>query len=264
MKLIVASRADPTSAAIGRMLIENYSFNPLEEHLYQMGEILLKFIEEKHIYTNGLGENLSPDLMVIVSSHRSEAGIKALLTHPVGNWGPDASMGGLPKTLSPTSAAALYKALHFLEESALDLGLDGWKIGLEVTHHGPATKVPTIFMEAGGPPEEIPNAKVIEAVASACMRVVEASMSVPPAAIGFGGGHYAPCFTRLALKQEYSFGHMCPKYAMPISRELVAQAAQKTLEDPGIAVLDWKGMKGRDRELIISVLSDMGVEWVKA
>lgn len=264
MKLIISSRADPISAAIGKMLIENYGFKPVEGSLYQKGEILLKFIDEKHIYAEGLGEDLSPDLMIVVSSHRSEAGVKALLTHPVGNWGSDALMGGLPRTLSPTSAAALYKALHFLRECASNLGLSGWKIGLEVSHHGPATTTPTIFMEAGGPPDEIPEAKALEAIASACMKVFSSSISVPPAAIGFGGGHYAPCFTRLALEQEYSFGHMCPKYAMPISRDLITQAFQKTLEGPRIAVLDWKGLKSRDRELTISALKDFGVEWVKA
>ena len=264
MKLVVASKADLVSTAIGRMLIENYGFKPIGKDLHQKGEVLLKFIEEKHIYANGLGEDLSPDLMIIVSSHRSEAGVKALLAHPVGNWGLDVSMGGLPRTLSPTSAAALYKALHSLQECASNLGVDGWKIGLEVTHHGPATDVPTIFMEAGGPPDEIPEARVLEVIASACMRVLKPFTRVPPAATGFGGGHYAPRFTRLALNKEYSFGHMCPKYAMPVGRELIVQAFQKTLEAPRIAVLDWKGLRGKDRELIISVLEDLGIEWVKA
>lgn len=264
MKLIVASKADPISTAVSRILIENYGFEPVGESLYHKGELLLKLIEEKHIYANGLGEDLNPDLMVILSSHKSEAKVKALLTHPVGNWGADTSMGGLPKTLSPTSAVALYKALHALQECASNLGLNGWKIGLEVTHHGPATRAPTIFIEAGGPPDEIPEAKVLEAIASSCMKVLESFMQAPPAAIGLGGGHYAPCFTKLALDQEYSFGHMCPKYAMPISRELIVQALQKTLETPRIAVLDWKGLRGRDRELIVSALEDLGIEWMKA
>ncbi len=264
MKLIVASEADPASILIAKILIENYGFKAIDEGLYRKDDVLLKLISKKHIYANGLGEDLAPDLLVVASSHKSEAGRKALLTHPVGNWRADALLGGFPKTLSPTSASALYKALHSLAESISDLGLNGWSIGLEVTHHGPATRVPIIFVEAGGLPNDLPERKALEAVASACLNACKPSENVPPAAIGFGGGHYAPCFTRLALGREYSFGHMCPKYVMPVSRDLIIQAFEKTLEKPMIAVLDWKGLRSKDRDLIISVLKDLGIEWVKA
>jgi len=264
MKLIVASEADSTSRLVAEILIESYGFKLAGGKLYRMGEIFLKLISERHIYADGLAEDLAPELLVVASSHRSEAGKRALLTHPVGNWGEEALMGGLPRTLSPTSASALYTALHSLREKSSDLGLEGWSVGLEVTHHGPATGVPIIFVEAGGPPDEVPERKALEVVASACFNACRSSEAIPPAAIGFGGGHYAPSFTRLALSREYSFGHMCPKYAMPIDRDLIIQALEKTIENPSIAVLDWKGLKSRDREIIISALRDLGVEWIRA
>ncbi|MCD6420877.1 MAG: hypothetical protein J7L17_00510 [Thaumarchaeota archaeon] len=264
MKLIVISKADPISSRVGGILIENYGFKEVDERVYRRGEVFLREIEEKHIYSNGLGEDLSPELVVVASSHRSEARIKALLTHPVGNWGEDASMGGLPKTLTPTRATALYNSLQALREEASNLRLDDWSVGLEVTHHGPATRIPLIFVEAGGPPDEIPPTKVLEAVASACLKACEPRMKAPEPAIGFGGGHYAPTFTRLALKAEYSFGHMCPKYHLPIGSEMIMQAFEKTLEKPEVAVIDWKGVKGAARRMLVDALRDLGIEYVKA
>ncbi|MCD6592082.1 MAG: hypothetical protein J7K78_03605 [Thaumarchaeota archaeon] len=264
MKLIIVSQADQTSMAVGRILIENYGFKEVDANLYQSDEIMLRIIQQKHIYANGLGEDLNPELIVVASSHRSEAGIKALLTHPVGNWGDDASMGGLPKNLTPTSAIALYTALHALNEETRSHELKGWNIGLEVTHHGPAAKAPLIFVEAGGPPDEVPEEKALEAVASACLKACKPTGKPPKPAIGFGGGHYAPTFTKLALKGEYCFGHMCPKYSMPIDREPIIQAFEKTIEKPRLAVIDWKGIRGENRRSLIQILEDLEIEWVKA
>lgn len=262
MKLIVVSEADPTSMLVGRLLLEEYEFKPIRNGLYARGGIGLRVIREKHVHANGLGEDLKPELQVVASSHKSEAGVRALLTHPVGNWGDEVLVGGLPRTLSPTSAIALYGALQALRDAASSLGLDEWSIGLEVTHHGPATSIPTIFIEAGGPSGEAPDRGALEAVARACMAACEIG-SGPPPAVGFGGGHYAPSFTRLALAEEYSFGHMCPKYAMPVDRVLIEQAFEKTVERPRLAIIDWKGLRGQDRELLLSIFRDLGVEWVK-
>ena len=84
MKLIVASEADSTSRLVAEILIENYGFKLAGGKLYRMGEIFLKLISERHIYADGLAEDLAPELLVVASSHRSEAGKRALLTHPVG------------------------------------------------------------------------------------------------------------------------------------------------------------------------------------
>lgn len=263
MKLIVVSEADPISMLVGRILVEEHGFKSIRDGLYMRGDIGLRVIKERHVHANGLGEDLKPELQVIASTHRSEAGVKALLTHPIGNWGDEALVGGFPRTLSPTSAIALYGALQALRDAVSSLGLNEWSIGLEVTHHGPATSIPTIFVEAGGPLCEALDRGALEAVARACIAACEIG-SGPPPAVGFGGGHYAPSFTRLALAEEYSFGHMCPKYAMPVDRALIEQAFEKTVERPRLAIIDWKGLRGQDRELLLLTLRDLGVDWVKA
>ena len=261
--VIVASRMDEVSMAVAEILKECYDFREVDENLYRSHGVELRIIEEKHVYADGLGEDWGADLLVVASSHRSEAGVKALLTHPVGNWGPRAELGGVPKTLSATSAKALYTSINFLREEADRLGLKDWRVGLEVTHHGPRTDVPLIFVEAGGPPDEIPERRALEAVASTCFRVAERRLSPDLVAVGFGGGHYAPTFTRLSLERHMGFGHMCPKYAMPVDVEVIRQAFEKTVEKPRLAILDWKGLKSDHRRMLLEVFDSLGIEWMK-
>ena len=261
--VIVASRMDEVSMAVAEILKECYDFREVDENLYRSHGVELRIIEEKHVYADGLGEDWGADLLIVASSHRSEAGVKALLTHPVGNWGPRAELGGAPKTLSATSAKALYTSINFLREEADRLGLTDWRVGLEVTHHGPRTDVPLIFVEAGGPPDEIPERRALEAVASTCFRVAERRLSPDLVAVGFGGGHYAPTFTRLSLERHMGFGHMCPKYAMPVDVEMIRQAFEKTVEKPRLAILDWKGLKSDHRRMLLEVFDSLGIEWMK-
>jgi len=262
--VIVASEADAVSMAVAHLLQESYGFRESSERTFTRGDVTLKIIREKHIHAEGLGERLGAELVVVASSHRSEAGVKALLTHPTGNWREEAAYGGRPETLSATSATALYTALHTLRDEADRLRLHEWRVGLEVTHHGPATNVPLIFIEAGGPAGEVPNRRVLEALASACIAAAELRFKPIEPSLGFGGTHYAPTFTRLALKGERSFGHMCPKYALPIGIEMIRQAVEKTLERPRVAVIDWKGVPSAERKKLIRLLERVGLEWVKA
>jgi len=262
--VIVASRKDEVSMKIAEILRECYDFKEVNESLYRAHGIELRMIEEKHIYADGLGENWNADLLIVASSHRSEAGVKALLTHPVGNWGLKAELGGAPKTISATSAKALYTSINFLREEADRLRLTDWRIGLEVTHHGPRTNVPLIFVEAGGPPDQIPERRALEAVASTCFRVAERRLNPDLVAVGFGGGHYAPTFTKLSLEKRIGFGHMCPKYVMPIDEEMIRQAFEKTIEKPRLAILDWKGLKSDHRKMLLETFDLLGVEWMKA
>ena len=263
VSVIVTSKMDEISMKVAEILKDCYGFKEVDENLYRMHGIELRIIEEKHVYADGLGEDWNADLLIVASSHRSEAGVKALLTHPVGNWGSKAELGGSPKTLSATSAKALYTSINFLKGEADRLGLTDWRIGLEVTHHGPRTNIPLIFVEAGGPPDQIPERKALEAVASTCFRVAKQRSNPDLVAVGFGGGHYAPTFTRLSLEKRIGFGHMCPKYAMPIDEEMIKQAFEKTVEKPRLAVLDWKGLKSDHRKMLLEIFDLLGVEWMK-
>ncbi|MEM1583666.1 MAG: D-aminoacyl-tRNA deacylase [Nitrososphaerota archaeon] len=262
-RAIVISRADPVSMGIAEILIESFNFS-IREGIYRKGEVELHFIDEKHIYAEMIGERLGVDLVVFPSSHKSEKGIRAFLTHAVGNWRDEASYGGRPRKLSKTSALMLRKSLQTLLEEVGSLRIDGWDVRLEVTHHGPFTEVPTIFVEVGGDENSTPGEKELEVVATASLKAAETEIRKDEeVAIGFGGGHYAPTFTKLVANGSYNIGHMCPKYALPIDREVVREAIEKIVEKTTQALIDWKGIPSDYRRTLVNILESYGLEIVK-
>ena len=263
VKMILVSRLDKVSMAVGDMLIESFGFKEEGEGLYMRGDTILYMVDRSHLEADSVGEGLGAELVVVASVHRSEAGVKALLTHPTGNWGASADYGGKPYTLSATSATALYTALHTLREEADQLGLEDWRVGMEATHHGPRTDAPLIYVEAGGSPGEPPPGRAIEAVAAACLAAAEKRVKAPEPAVGFGGTHYAPTFTRLALRGDYSVGHICPKYAMPVEPRMIRQAFEKTVERPRRALIDWKGIPSKPKHMLVETLGNLGIDWEK-
>jgi D-aminoacyl-tRNA deacylase len=248
-------------------LVERRGFEPvglgtLEE---LRGPGVSAYVSEKH-HLHLSGDELSSlgaDLIIVASAHRSEGGEKSLTTHATGNWTSEAPMGGEPLVLSYTMAGAIRAAFDaLLEETGSNSRLDGWRVGLEVTHHGPYSPIPLIYVEFGGPPEARMDPAGAEAVAEACIRAAGSSPS-PRAAVGIGGGHYAPTFTRLMLEKEYDFGHMMPKYVLPEGIGLLGQALERVIDSPKVAVIDWKGVPGAYRQRIASLLAELGCEAVK-
>ena len=75
--------------------------------------------------------------------------------------------------------------------------------------------------------------------------------------IGIGGGHYAPDFTKLALRKNYSFGHICPQYALEaLDSNLVEQMISKTGAEE--IILDWKGLKSW-KQKVVSLCEESGL-----
>ena len=260
---IVISRADPISIGVAEILIESFDFKP-NYQIYRRGEVEIHFIEMKHIYAEEIGEKLGVDLVVFPSSHKSEKGIQAFLTHPVGNWKDEALYGGRPRKLSMTSALMLTNSLQTLMSEVDRLGMKGWDVRLEVTHHGPYTSVPSIFIEVGGSDTSTITRRELEVVATASLRAAETEIyNTDKIALGFGGGHYAPTFTKLVVEGLYNIGHICPKYALPIDEEMVKQAIEKVVEKPKLALIDWKGIPSQHRTELISIIEKHGLELVK-
>lgn len=262
---ILTSTKDAASMLVRSILLENFGFKETDwcfsgNPVFMKNDVALVTLEVPLIRAEGIDEMLDVSLIVATSKHVSEKGIRALLTHPVGNWGPDTSQGGMAFKVSRTSCAALTTSLMTLYEESSSLR--GWSVGLEVTHHGPFSTKPMIFVEFGGPENELNNVDAAEVVAAAAVAAIERPKLLEPA-IGFGGGHYAPLFTRLVLSGEYSFGHMIPKYAFPVTKEVMLQAFEMTVEKPEVAVIDWKGIPSADRQALQSMLEEFGKKVVK-
>jgi D-tyrosyl-tRNA(Tyr) deacylase len=82
-----------------------------------------------------------------------------------------------------------------------------------------------------------------------------------PTVLGFGGPHYCPGFTRLSVETPYAVSHVLPKYHLDqLSESLIAQAIQRSSPQPTHAALDWKGMKGDQRDQVKTLAEGLGLE----
>ena len=196
--------------------------------------------------------------IVFLSRHSSSMGVSAFTVHPEGNWSADASLGGMPKTLSVSSPICMLKTLKSINDIN-DTGLD---VTYEVTHHGPLVNSPSFFVELGGNEQTIGSTDHAELLARAVARSIDADVGYDKIAVGFGGMHYPKKFTSLALEGKYAFSHMMPKHHIG-NIDMIGQAFARSDPVAEIAVIEWKGIKGADREVILRELARLGIDYAK-
>ncbi|MDE1832848.1 MAG: hypothetical protein KGH58_00325, partial [Candidatus Micrarchaeota archaeon] len=119
----------------------------------------------------------------------------------------------------------------------------------------------SLFVELGGNPGfagSLQNRKMLaSAIAGALENGFEAEYD--KVAIGIGGTHYPRKFTRLAVEGRYAFGHMMPNYA--INTDMIASAVECSDVAVERAVVEWKSIKGPDREMVIRRLEELGIDY---
>jgi len=167
--------------------------------------------------------------LVFPSVHRSESGTRCLTTHPIGNPGPDAEVGGRPAQLVTTAPRLMTGALRAIAEAGASLGLPA---SFEATHHGPVTEHPSFFVEIGFGTGNDPPADAVAALARLLPHLEEDPKD--RIAVGLGGGHYAPHFTELALERRWAFGHLLSRHGLATAtRSVVAGALDRTPGNEG-------------------------------
>lgn len=273
MILLVASRKDTASLNIAKQILNHYPFSVTGE-TFQENPIFSADINEKKVTLIMLNDeavnaqhlpdsftNLS--LIVFISRHSSTSGTPTLSVHTPGNLG-EAKLGGLPKQVSVSPATAMRNALKALMLFKEGMKLD-YEVSYECTHHGPSLNVPTMFVELGSSPKQWRDSKAAEAVAHAAMSAIgKFGVSEKTAVLGIGGTHYNQRFTRLAVDGEAFFGHMIPKYAVPlVDAEMLRQCVEKTMEKVDCAILDWKGIKSADKPRLLAALQEIGLSYKK-
>jgi len=202
-------------------------------------------------------ESHSADYFIAVSRHRSESGEKSLTVHTPGNWGAN-DMGGEPRKISycyPSMVALLLRELHKRNEL-------GWTVSLEADHHGPSLNKPLVFIEIGSSENEWKNETAGKIVAESVFNAINNIGTSPKPKIAFcaGGTHYASAFTKHVLSGELAPCHILQKYkADEFDFEMFRQAMERTCEKPEIVAIDWKGVKGADREKIIGFCKEYGI-----
>jgi D-aminoacyl-tRNA deacylase len=272
MILIVASTKDVASMNIRQQLLIHYDFEETAEKFHDNmiydktiggNEVKLVMIDEEPIYYQPITDSYKPQLIIYISRHSSKSGTPTLSVHTPGNLG-QAEKGGMPRKVSIAPANAMREALLEMERQKSALSLS-YKVSYECTHHGPSLDVATMFVELGSSPTQWKDMKAAEAVAHAAIASITRHSEASIVAVGIGGPHYSEKFTRMALKDNFAFSHMIPKYAVSqVDAKILRQCAERTVEKVETIVLDWKGIKGEDKSELIKALEEVGIETQKA
>ncbi len=258
MKYIVISEANKASKNIGNFIFEKEL--PKDVNIIKSKNSVLELENDlKHIK--------SAEIIIVASTHKSEAGVPMLNAHFTGNFGDDISHGGTARALS--IAPALYQRAAVLEYAKLKTTnpkLQTYQVGIEATHHGPTLDLPVLFVEVGSTEKEWGDLVACEAAAKVILKLVSADFGQKAEGIkivvGFGGGHYCPQFTKKLFGEGFAFGHICPKYAADgLTEEVILQAINKTTPRPKKVLVEWKGLSGEHRKNIISTLEKNKIIW---
>ncbi|MGI6589242.1 MAG: D-aminoacyl-tRNA deacylase [Candidatus Iainarchaeum sp.] len=204
-------------------------------------------VEEDIVYADL--SKIKEDYLIFLSKHQSETGTKALTIHMIGNFG-EAKFGGRARELCgamPRVGANYLRALNEKNQSE-GLAKQGFVVTMEATHHGPYTKKDCLFIEIGSSPKEWNNELAAKIVAEVVITQTQ-KQNKDTIVVGLGGGHYTPEFTKLALRQKYAFGHICPKHNLEnLNLDLLWEMIRKSGADE--IVLDWKGLKENKAKIV--------------
>jgi D-aminoacyl-tRNA deacylase len=263
MIAIIASRSDPAAMNIANALIRGYGFRGAGDggSRYDRGAISLFLIDGEATEAEGIDRGLGAEAVIFASRHRSATRLPCLTIHATGDPKGRGAGGGL----AMADPIRMKIALRALSEAKSELGLEGFMVSLEATHHGPRSlDAPSFFIEIGGSEEDWSDPKAGEAVSRAIFSAASLGGSGIPS-VGFGGGHYSMKHTRAELESEYAIGHIFPKYILEegVPRAAIELAFRRTAGDCSTAVLDWKGIKGPQRRALLEVLDELGVEAIR-
>ncbi len=259
MPTLVMCTKDPASVKIGEYLLSNYfeetekTFKNRPVFRYKNADLIV--IDTEHIYADWLAREYPSDLYIVLSRHSSRSGEPTLTVHTTGNWG-DALYGGQSRTLSYAPAQNMLSALREIEKRKIE----GFSVSYEVTHHGPTLDAPVMFVEVGSTEEQWTREDAAEVIGEAALAALNAAEA--PTAIGIGGGHYAPRFTKIALKKGVAFGHMIPKYAFPyIDEYMIRQAILRTTPRPEYYAVH--GVKDELLETVEAIAEEYSLKRIK-
>ena len=263
MMLIAYSKANVTSANMGHSLQQILGLNDAEERenmrIFASKEVSLVELKEPTIYADYLQHVMRSDLIIIAERHTSAKGVASFATHAEGNWSAEAKLGGKPKTLSVAAPLTMLSALNLLNKSKQA----EIQLTYEATHHGPLLDIPSLYLEVGGNDQALNSKELAHTVASAIAHVTEREEpEYDKIALGIGGTHYPAKFTALALQGKYAFSHIMPGYHAS-EYKMLAVAAQRSDPKPEVAIIEWKSIKAQQRNQILGVLEEIGMEYVR-
>ena len=282
MIAIVVSRADGASAHIGERLLEVGDWEAREDGsrpdadgggtYYRTAGFELREFDDLHIRLSDptAAFDCDPAFLAFVSRHSGETG-ELLTAHVTGNFG-GAEYGGDPESLARAAPGAEKRVVEALGWHAPE----GYEVGIECTHHGPTdVGVPSLFVELGSDEPQWEDPEAARAVARAVLDLRGTGADLvgdgdagdaadterrPRHVVGFGGGHYAPRFTRIVRETEWAVGHVGADWALAdlgapdANRDVIAAAFERSRAER--AVIDG------DRPDLAAVVEDLGYRTV--
>ena len=259
MKLIVICSKNTASVNIGKSLKSNYSELPESVKVIELDANVLDLDKFKKKF-----DELKPEVIIVLSTHASKAGIDSFSVHPTGNFDTN-DLGGNKKELSIAPALYLRTGLIDIHKHAKRRGCMEYQITIEATHHSPTFNHPIIFVEIGSNKNAWNDKLAADVLADVVYDLIaKTARAKGISAIGLGGNHYSPKFQKMIETQNYAFGHICPKHKLDsLDDKMILEMISKTIPKPEQAVLDWKGMNSSQRKKIIDMLERNGINWVR-
>lgn len=199
-------------------------------------------------------DDFGASLAVFLSRHASASKKTCFTCHTTGNFGPPtAGMGGLDRLLSRVSALWLKRFYFALKQVSR-------RASLEATHHGPSlTKTSVVFVETGSDESEWKKPENGRLLAQSVLAALEDKKPQSKVALGFGGNHYCAPFVPL-LEQGWAFSHVASKHSVDfVTKEMLQQAVQKTVEPVDCVFLDKKGLPAVKRKEIENWCGELGL-----
>ena len=263
MILIAYTLGDITSANIGHSLSGMIDFDDSYEsngmRIFKSGEVSMVELEKRTIYADELQGMLDAKFVIFAEQHSSSKQIASLTTHAEGNWSIEAPLGGKPKHLGVAAPLQMLSALNTLNKYKTE----SVAVTYEATHHGPLLDTPSLFVEAGGNEDALKSKTLADYAARAIYGVVYSKdIEYGKIAIGIGGTHYSSRFTSLALQGRYAFSHIMSRHYVSES-DMIPSAIARSFPKPEVAVIEWNSIKASERNQVLGVLDDIGMDYVR-
>jgi D-tyrosyl-tRNA(Tyr) deacylase len=264
--LIIASKSDKAGVNITTALSQ-FRQNPLISSMSNKPSFDFYFVEEEIIQDKGIDkEKINKyDFIIFASKHESSKKEKTLSVHAPGNWG-DNTLGGEYGKVCPSSALFQKKLFENLNKISKRYEINNYNVTLECTHHGPLIEKPCVFIEIGSTETEWNDRRAAFVIAKTISETIEEFEENPynEISVGIGGPHYCPNFNKIQLNSNVAISHVISQYALPLTEKMIKEAIQKTQEEVDFAVLDWKGLGGKEqRDEIVKILEDNYIQWKK-
>lgn len=266
--LIIVSKKDKAGMNIYNQ-ISQFKENPLLSSMKQVPSFDIYVIEEENLFEKNLDiDKINKyDFIIFASKHssgNSDKREKSLCVHIPGNWR-SADKGGIREKVCLGSAVFQKQLFEKLKKNAENSSLN-YEVTMEVTHHGPLIEKPCLFVEIGSTENEWTDRRAAFVVAKTISQSIKENKENPynEIAIGIGGPHYCPVFNQIQLKSNVAISHIIPKYALPLTKEMILEAIDKTLEEVDFVILDWKGIGDKDqRKKIVEILNENHIQFKK-